>query len=397
MYNSSVIKEEHIYMSTKKALYTKYVNEENFKKISDINIRARLFFYSFAIPIFLIISVGLVSIFGYNFAALTSIISCILAALCLLIVINCVIRFVLRDREYRVFNKNNQLHLFLSVYFFTAVIFYIVPIFTVKYLTDNSISTSGLIISILCFSLIYLPINIGYMIFSYFAYIKCFWKYILFQIKEDEKGEAEEDNQIVININNKKTSNNFYKRFIYEENLKNIEDLNVQQKFYKYNKHIPILLFLSALLLSFSKFDFDSWWKCVIFAAACLFLLQTLYFAIRAIILDIKYRVFKRRWFPFVFILGYYILTSAFYVFVYFEITISTNTATEYDPTFLFLWLIFLPLLIQYHSICNNAYNKCFKEYCERGDVLSNKDLGLDDDDDEDFINVKDIFESDDD
>ncbi len=341
-------------------LYNKYVDVKNLKNIGDFSVQIRFLIYSIMIPLFLAISVGIVTFFGYNFRYVASIVGFLLAALSLLVVVNCAVRFILRDRQYHVFLKHNQLKLLLGIYFLIALPFYIFPIFTVQYSSTDSISVSGLIASIILFFLIYLPIMIGYVVFSYLAYIKCFAKYLNF--------EDEETNRIKYNTNTSKPRP-FYKRFINEKNLRNVDNINNQQRFYRYSRAIPVWLFLSAFVIAFSGFRFENWWKCTLFAVAILILLEALYCAVRLILLDTKYRVFKRRWYPFLFLSVYFILISAFYVFVYFKVTITTSNGDAFDPTQLFLWLIFLPLLIQYHSFCYSAYNECFNDYFEKGEA----------------------------
>lgn len=363
-------------MKTSNYFYNKFVNEENLKSIANLKIQRKFYNYGNTIQALLFVSVTLVTFVGYNFENLFAIgvfigvLLCFLGSLCL------AIRLILLDKKYHVFKRHLYSILFLSLNFILAIPFYISAIFTTKF-TSYPNNSFEIDINLAFFLLIYVPLFVGYLIFDYYAAAKCFRKYTIIGMRflnknnkniQDEHNENETNDVLKSMINN----GSFYNKYVNEDNLKNIGDTKVQQTFYRCGAQIPLNLFVSVLWATISEYQFEQRYHILFFVFAILFLLLALFYAVRLIILDKKHHVFKKHWYPYIFISIYFILSIVFYVLAYFKITSTSQSEEEIDLNlnYLFFWLIYTPLLLIYSSFCKRAFNSCFLKYTKGADNL---------------------------
>lgn len=360
---------------TSNAFYNRFVNEENFKHITNSDVWDKLWMYYITIPLFIFLSV-----LSINFLPITNFASIIFALIFLLIAFKCIDGFCLIDKEQHLFKKHKNLIRLLSIHIILAVIFYLVFIITAKYNADKEIVLARFTRNIILCLLIYFPLSLGYTVFSFYAYGKSFAKYsresrlhqtkyvknsnlFLKQNSEDIKIEykEKEDNE----LSNEKKYNPFYSRFVNEENLKNIEDINIRKRFYGCGSGVPSSLFFSVLWIAMSGYNFDKWYNAYLFGLAVFLFLCALFFTIKLVLLDKKYHVFKEHRLVYIFLSGYFILSIVFYVIAYFRITFVSpfDSSVELDGNIIFCLFIYLPLLIMYSSFCKRAYNKCFWKY----------------------------------
>lgn len=156
--------------------YDKFVSESNLVVINDILIQRKYWIYSFSIALFCLISGTIPTFIGYNFENVFAICAFVWELLMFSFLLYFSIKLVLLDKKYRVFRKRYYALLFSSVYCLLAFVFAFVANFTTKFISypDTSFSVN---FNPMFYFLIFLPIFFGYVIFCYYAFMKCFGKY----------------------------------------------------------------------------------------------------------------------------------------------------------------------------------------------------------------------------
>lgn len=156
--------------------YDKFVDEGKFSAIDDISIRRKYWVYSFSVIVFCVISGTLPTFVGYNFENAFAICMFIWELLMFFLLVYFSIRFVILDGKYNVFNKKCYAFSFSCIYILLSLIFAILPIFTTEFISYPD--TSFLVkLNPFYYFVIFLPLFFIYVLFCYYAFMKCFGKY----------------------------------------------------------------------------------------------------------------------------------------------------------------------------------------------------------------------------
>lgn len=157
--------------------YNRFVDEANLKKINDSSIQGKYWTYSLSILMFSIIVASLPTFIGYNFENAFAIVMFAWEMLMLFFLIYFFIRLISLDRTYAVFKKKYYAWLLPSFSILLSLFFAVLANFTATF-TSNPDSSFSINFNPMFYFLIYLPLFFGYVIFSYYAYMKCFAKYV---------------------------------------------------------------------------------------------------------------------------------------------------------------------------------------------------------------------------
>ena len=156
--------------------YDKFVNEDNLNGINDISIQRKYWVYSFSVALFSLASGTFPTFVGYNFENVFAICMFVWELMMFFWLFYFSARLVLLDRKYLVFRKKCYPLFFPLCYFVLSVIFAIVAKFTTAFISypDTSFSVR---FNPAFYFLIFLPIYFGYLMFCYYAFMRCFGKY----------------------------------------------------------------------------------------------------------------------------------------------------------------------------------------------------------------------------
>ncbi len=161
----------------------------------------------------------------------------------------------------------------------------------------------------------------------------------------------------------------FYERFVHEENLKQINDIQIQRKYWVYFFSISVFSLCSAFFPTFVGYNFENAFAITMFCWDMFMVFWLFYFSIRFVKLDLKYRVFKSKKFLYFAPVPFILLSITFSIVAIFTthfITYSdTSFSVKFNPWFFFL--IFLPLFFMYLYFCYYAFMKCFAKYTKSG------------------------------
>ena len=160
----------------KQYFYAKFINETNLDAINNIQIQRKYWTYAFSIMLFSLISGTIPTFVGYNFENVFAVSMFTLELLMIFFLLYFSLKFILLERKYKVFKKSYYSFLFISIYFLLAFTFAIVANFTTKFTSNPDTSFYVNINPIFYFS-IFLPLYFVYVIFCYYAFMKCFGKY----------------------------------------------------------------------------------------------------------------------------------------------------------------------------------------------------------------------------
>jgi len=161
----------------------------------------------------------------------------------------------------------------------------------------------------------------------------------------------------------------FYNRFIDEEKLRQINDVNIQRKYWVYSFSIALFCLCSATFPTFIGYNFENAFSIAFFVWDMFMYFWLAYFSLRLIKLDYKYHVFKNKKFLYMIPLPYILLSIIFSIVAIF----TTQFITYPDSSFsvkLNSWLyflIFIPLFLTYLFFCYYAFMKCFGKYTKTG------------------------------
>lgn len=161
---------------TKDCFYSRFVNEENLKNISNILIQKQFRLCGFLMSLFCLISIIIPSFTGFNFANFFStLLFCLSMCMYASLLCFCIL-FIHLSWKYNIFKKKWYPLFFTSIYILLSLMMTFIVVFTYKYeyYGENSYSC---FFNPAYFFFLFLPLFFGYSIFCYYAFMKCFRKY----------------------------------------------------------------------------------------------------------------------------------------------------------------------------------------------------------------------------
>ncbi len=161
----------------------------------------------------------------------------------------------------------------------------------------------------------------------------------------------------------------FYNRFINEDKIKLIDDIDIQRKYWVYSFSIAAFSLCSGTFPTFIGYNFENTFAISMFCWDLFMYFWLFYFSVKFVKLDLKYRVFKNKRFLYFVPLPYIFLSITFSVVANFTTHFITYPDTSFsvklNPWFYFL--IFIPLFLIYFYFCYYAFMKCFGKYTKSG------------------------------
>ncbi|MCI2069481.1 MAG: hypothetical protein LKJ88_07985 [Bacilli bacterium] len=156
--------------------YKKFVNEENIKVISEFKIRQHFWVYYFSFYVFCGAIPLIFTFVGFNFQNPFAIGMFIWNLFLLFWLVYYCIRFNLICYKYKVFKKKISSYLFSAVPIILSIVFSILPLWTTTFIAGENGSFS-IRFNPIFFFFIFLPLYLGYLIYCYYAFMKCFGKF----------------------------------------------------------------------------------------------------------------------------------------------------------------------------------------------------------------------------
>lgn len=168
--------------------------------------------------------------------------------------------------------------------------------------------------------------------------------------------------------------NYFYERFINESRIKAIDDINIQSKFWTYFFSIALFSIVSVTFPTFVGFNFDNIFAICIFCFDVIMYFLLTYFSIKFIILDNKYKIFKKKTYAIGFCLGFFLLSIIFTTIACFTTEFVSNADNSFNINInpAFYLFIFIPLFFGYLIFCYYAFMKCFGKYTKSSTHIKN-------------------------
>lgn len=164
---------------------------------------------------------------------------------------------------------------------------------------------------------------------------------------------------------NNKENKYFYSKFIDEDSLMKIDDINIQDRFSTYSYAIVFITGPSCLLPFFSGFNMETLMCDIINYINFLLFFGLCYYSIRFLIIIHKYKVFKNILHGYLFVFTYVLLSVIFSLVAYFTTKVQVTSFFDFKVEFnlgLYI-LIFLPLFIIFTIYSYYAYLNCFRRY----------------------------------
>jgi hypothetical protein len=161
----------------KKHFYNRFINENNLISIDDFLVQRDMYIDSMSLPILALVVVVNPTFLTYNLMTTINLVLLSFSLLCLIVFLHRSIRFIYRANKYNLFNKKYYSFLFIGLWFLLVLSFLILAIFTTKVLPNNENTIFQGSINPAYFLLIFVPLLIGYSVFCYLAFIRCFAKY----------------------------------------------------------------------------------------------------------------------------------------------------------------------------------------------------------------------------
>ena len=157
----------------------------------------------------------------------------------------------------------------------------------------------------------------------------------------------------------------FYDRFVNENCLSSIDNISIQRKYWVYSFSIALFCLASATFPTFIGYNFENVFAICMFVFELIMFSFLLYFSVRLIVLDRKYRVFRRRYYSLLFSTGYFSLSLTFAIVANFtaEFVSYPDASFSVNLNPIFYLVIFIPLFITYLVFCYYAFMKCFGKY----------------------------------
>lgn len=106
----------------------------------------------------------------------------------------------------------------------------------------------------------------------------------------------------------------FYNRLVNESSLATIGDTSIQRRLWTYSFSIALLCLIGGTVPTFVGYNFENVFAICMFAWELSILSLLTYFSIRFILLDNKYKVFKKRYYATLFSFLYIVLSIVFAV-----------------------------------------------------------------------------------
>lgn len=166
-----------------------------------------------------------------------------------------------------------------------------------------------------------------------------------------------------------KNKKHLYEKFIDEANLKKINDILIQRKYWVYSFSIAVFCICSVTFPTFIGYSFENTFSITMFCWEMFMFFWLFYFSIKFINLDKPYRVFKSKKFFYSIPIIYITLAITFSVAAIFTTRVTTYPDTSFSVKFnpWFYFLIFIPLFFIYLYFCYYAFMKCFGKYTKSG------------------------------
>ena len=160
----------------KTPLYSRFVNEENFVKIEGLKERQKYWGRTFLISVFSMLPAVLATFVGFDFChTFPLIMFCIMCLSEVFAIIMLLMLFKL-DLNYQVFKKKTYFWLFYLGFFLIGICGCISAAFNTTFI-GNVDGSFRVVFNPAYFFFIFIPVYIGYIIFCYYAFVKCFSKY----------------------------------------------------------------------------------------------------------------------------------------------------------------------------------------------------------------------------
>lgn len=161
----------------KQYFYHRFVDENNISSIDDNKKKNRYCVSSFSILVFCLVFGSLPTFTGYNFSNPFAIGMFVWTVIFIIIALYWFYELIDLERKYNVFKKRSYPYIFFLPVFLIAVAMCISAIFTTKFTGFDNGAFKVNINPIFYFAL-FLPLYFGYVIFLYYAFLKCFGKYV---------------------------------------------------------------------------------------------------------------------------------------------------------------------------------------------------------------------------
>jgi hypothetical protein len=155
----------------------RFINEEKLASIEEANIQKKFWVYSFSIAVFSLCSVAFPTFIGYSFGNALFIMASFWYLFMFSFLLYFSVRFLRLDAKFGVFKRKSDPVLFVCGYLLLTVAFMIVAAFTTK-VTIYPNSVFNVHLNPFVFFVVFLPLFFGYETFCYFAFMKCFAKYV---------------------------------------------------------------------------------------------------------------------------------------------------------------------------------------------------------------------------
>lgn len=156
--------------------YDRFIDESTLQNILDEKTKQKYWVLYFSFILFCLISSSLPTFVGYCFKHIFSIIMFIWYILFIFLAVLSFIKILLIDSKYKVF-KNHLLFLLSLPYIILTIVMLTLPIFTTQFvpLENGAFEVN---FNPFFYFLFFLPLFFGYTIFIYYAFMKCFAKYV---------------------------------------------------------------------------------------------------------------------------------------------------------------------------------------------------------------------------
>jgi len=157
--------------------YERFVNENNIRSIPEFTIRQHFWVYYFSFYLFSCAIPTIFTFVGFNFDNLFAVFIFGWNIFLLFWLIYFCIKFNAICKQYNVFKKNYYSYVFCILPIVLCFVFSILPIWTAKNVVIDDKGSFAVNFNPGFYLFICLPIFLGYLIYCYYAFMKCFAKY----------------------------------------------------------------------------------------------------------------------------------------------------------------------------------------------------------------------------
>lgn len=156
-----------------------------------------------------------------------------------------------------------------------------------------------------------------------------------------------------------------YSRFVIEENFAKIHNLKERQKYCGRTFLISVFSMLPAVLATFVGFDFSHPFSISIFCIMLFSELLALFLLLRLFSMELKYQVFRKKTYFWLFYLGFFVIDICGCICAAFNTTFIGNNNGLFRVVFnpVYFFFVFIPIYIGYIILCYYAFMKCFSKY----------------------------------